>query len=183
MSNRTVAGLRKDCVQRTLRGLLLLGIHGRELRDPLDRLVFFSFGGSSQVSTRRVRDIFAAGIIETGDKQLLIARPDEDESEQGRLWIFPRGEARRDESPEGAMRRMAKADLGIGVDVLVGQPPVPGRVDGKEVEMRYFFCAVIEGEAKAGPYAEIRWIPHAHLCEYDFDDNAQPVADWLKESP
>jgi hypothetical protein len=55
-------------------------------------------------------------------------------------------------------------------------------LDGREVEMRYFFCGVMDGEPRPGPYAEIRWVSKGHLREYEFDAPSKPVVDWLLES-
>lgn len=76
------------------------------------------------------------------------------------------------------MCRIAKRNLDINVEIVVGQPPVLAEVGGEEVELRYFFCSLSVGEAKPGPYAEIQWIPKIHLREYDFDPPSQIVADW-----
>jgi len=77
------------------------------------------------------------------------------------------------------MRRLAKERLGIEVEITIGQPPVLAQIDGRSVEMRYFHCEVTAGEPSSRSYAEIRWIPKAHLREYEFDDVSQPVATWF----
>jgi len=126
------------------------------------------------------RPVYTAGIIERSDSRILIALPSAGEYES-RLWQFPRGPVAANESPEAAMRRVAKEMLGIFVEIVVGQPPLIESVGGRDVELRYFFCAPGTGEAAAGPYAEIRWVVKAHLCEYDFDAASQPVCRWLLE--
>ena len=77
------------------------------------------------------------------------------------------------------MRRIAKEQLGIAVEIVVGQPPLLSEIDGAEAELRYFFCGIAAGEVQPGPYAEIRWVMRAHLREYDFDLESQQVANWL----
>ena len=125
--------------------------------------------------------IYAAGIIERVDNDLLIALPPS-EPDAARLWVFPRGRARDDESPEAAMRRIAQEQLGLTVEVVVGQPPVREAIDGATVEIRYFFCGIIEGVPATGAYAELRWISRAHLREYEFDAASRKVVDWLIEN-
>lgn len=129
---------------------------------------------------RPARPMYAAIILERPDHHHVIVRPavvrDED-----RVWIFPRGRVNVNEAPEAAMRRIAKSDLGISVEVLVGQPPFLVQVNGEEAEMRYFYCAIDEGEPRAGPYEELRWVSKPHLREYDFDGASEPVAQWLLE--
>ena len=123
----------------------------------------------------------AVGIIERHDNHILIVLPSSPD-DQTRLWRFPRGLADIDESPEQAMRSIADEQLGIPVEIVVGQPPVTAMLDGREVEMRCFFCGVADGEPHLGPYAEIRWVTRGHLREYEFDDPSKPVVEWLLES-
>lgn len=77
------------------------------------------------------------------------------------------------------MRRIAPEQLGLFVELVIGQPPLLCDIDGKPSEIRYFFCGVSGGEATPGPYSEIRWVPRAHLREYDFDDPSKAVVEWL----
>ena len=127
------------------------------------------------------RKLFVAGIIERTDNHLLIALSREGSPEE-RRWCFPRGPAAPGESPEAAVRRLADRELGIRLEITVGQPPLIARVGGEEVELRYFFCGVIQGKAIPGAYAELRWVPRHHLREYDFDEPSRPVVDWLLEA-
>jgi len=130
------------------------------------------------MSNKGTRCTLAAGLIERVDHALLIALPSAEKNGQ-RRWIFPRGPVEPGESPEAAMRRLAKDHLGIEIEVVVGQPPVVAIVVGKEVELRYMFCGVITGEPQPGPYAEVRWTPKQQLMEYDFDSASKPVVAWL----
>jgi 8-oxo-dGTP diphosphatase len=124
--------------------------------------------------------IYAAALFERHDDHLLIARP-VTSREDARHWVFPRGRANPGESAEAAMRRFAEADLGVRIEIVVGQPPFIARVGDEDVEMRYFFCGIITGEPRPGPYEEVRWVSKAHLREYDFDAASMPVVEWLLE--
>lgn len=124
---------------------------------------------------------YAVGIVERYDNHLLILVT-ETNPERPRLWQFPRGPIAPEETPEVAMRRIAGDLLGLEVEIVVGQPPVPCWLDGTEVELRVFFCCPIEGEAHTDETVELRWVPKAHLREYDFDAASQPVADWILEN-
>lgn len=130
------------------------------------------------MTPRRPRTILVAAIIERVDNHLLIALP-MDEASAARKWQFPRGLMREKESPEAAMRRIAQEKLGLSVDIVIGQPPLACEVDGQTIEIRYFFCGVMQSETTPGPYAEILWIPKVHLLEYDFDAPSQPVVEWI----
>lgn len=126
------------------------------------------------------RPMYAAAIIERADNHLLIALPTPAAS--ARQWIFPRGQADLKESAEAAMRRIAQEQLGLYVELVIGQPPFLVEVDGRPCEMRYFFCGIAGGNATPGPYSEIRWISRTHLREYEFDNPSKPVVEWLLAS-
>jgi ADP-ribose pyrophosphatase YjhB (NUDIX family) len=132
------------------------------------------------MSLQPTRPRYAAAIIERTDNHVLIALPPE--TEQTRKWTFPRGLADPKESVEAALRRIALEQLGIIVELVIGQPPLLCDIDGRSCEIRYFFCGVSSGDAKPGPYSEIRWVTRAHLREYDFDDPSKAVVEWLLTS-
>ncbi len=124
---------------------------------------------------------YVAAIIERQDNHILIVRSSESTGDDPR-WAFPRGRVKRDESPEAATRRTTREDLGIEVEIVVGQPPLVEEIGGEQVELRYFFCGLISGGEESGPEDAIRWVPKHHLREYEFDAVSQPVADWLLEA-
>ena len=128
--------------------------------------------------SRSRRKSHAAGIIQRHDNHVLIVAPRNDQGPD-RMWQFPRGPVNSGESPEAAMRRVAARQLGLKVKILVGQPPFVCKLGPEKAEIRYFVCSVSSGEAKAGPYAEIRWVLRGQLCEYEFDQASRPVVEWL----
>lgn len=141
------------------------------------------------MSIQQKKPILVAGVVERPENHLLIVLA-KGPNEVTRQWQFPRGDAGGGESPEAAMRRVAREQLGLAIDIVVGQPPLVSRIDGREVELRYFFCGDVTDEANdaapgdmpsACPYAEIHWIPRIHLQEYDFDEPSRPVVEFLLE--
>lgn len=96
--------------------------------------------------------------------------------------MFPRGVANPDESAEAAMRRIAREQLGVFVELVVGQPPLPVHIDSVPSEIRYFFCGIAGGQPHPGPYRRIRWVSKAQLAECELDDSSRTVADWLLSS-
>lgn len=125
------------------------------------------------------RPRFAAAIIERSDNHMLVALPHE--AQDVRKWIFPRGMVERNESPEAAVLRIARVQLNLFVELVVGQPPFLCEIEGQASEVRYFFCGIAGGQASTGPYLEIRWVHKSHLREYDFDEASRPVVEWLLE--
>lgn len=123
------------------------------------------------------RPRFAAAIVERADNHVLIVLPPT--TDGSRKWMFPRGAARTEESAEAAMRRVAYEQLGLTVELVIGQPPIIAVVEGTPVEIRYFFCGIATGDLHLGPYAESRWVSKPHLREYEFEDASKPVVEWL----
>ncbi len=122
-----------------------------------------------------------AAIIERQDNHILIVRASKSTGGDP-LWSFPLGRVRGDESPEAAIRRTTRDDLGMEVEIVVGQPPLAEDIDGERVDLRYFFCGLISGGEEAGPDDALRWVPKHHLQEYEFDAISKPVAAWLLEA-
>lgn len=118
------------------------------------------------------------GLIEGPRNEWLILCPAGDSATE-RHWTFLHGPVRQGESPEAALRRLTSDQLEVKVDIYVGQPPVIITLDGQRVELRCFFCSIVAGNAAAPEGMEIRWIPKAHLEEYQFDALSAPIAAWL----
>jgi len=127
------------------------------------------------------RPLYVAAIIERFDNHMLIAQG-ERRGDGTSLWLFPRGRANPGESAEAAMRRVTLEQLGVEVEVVVGQPPLVEMIDGVAAELRYFFCGIIRGEPAAVDGHELRWVSKPHLREYEFDRPTQVVVNWLLES-
>lgn len=127
-----------------------------------------------------IHPCYAAGIIERFDNAMLI-RCEECGTAETRHWKFPRGPVREGESPEEAMRRIGREQLGVHLEIVVGQPPILVDVNGRRVELRYFFCGIVSGTLDPGPDEPLRWVSRGHLREYDFDEPSRPVVAWLLE--
>jgi hypothetical protein len=84
--------------------------------------------------------------------------------------------------PEAHMRRWAKDTLGVRIEIVVGQPPLPFEWEGTTYELRCFFCGIASGEVERGPYAELRWVSRHHLAEYDFHPAFAEIVGWLREN-
>lgn len=124
--------------------------------------------------------MMAAALIERYDDCLLIVTVDAADAVP-RTWRFPRGSVKPDEFAESALRRVVLEELGVGIEIVVGEPPMLCQIDGVETEVRYFFCGLSTGEPKPGPYAAIEWVTPGKLGDHNFDGPSQPVADWLRE--
>ena len=126
------------------------------------------------------QESYVAAIIERVDNAILIALPP-GQGLQERRWRFPLARKKRAEMPEVAIRRLAKTVLGTELEIVVGQPPIPVLIDGVPSILRYFFCGLLGDEPTPGPYDEVRWVQRGRLIEYEYDETAHAVVDWLVE--
>lgn len=124
--------------------------------------------------------VVSAGIIERFDNRLLVVRSSAAEAACG-PWEFPHGRVQADESPEAAMRRIAQHDLGLRVEIVIGQPPLTQEVDGQSVQLRYFFCGVMSEEAPTERDGRIDWVLTKQLGDHDFAEWCKPLVAWLQE--
>ena len=96
-------------------------------------------------------------------------------------WTFPNGPIQGAEPPEAALRRALRSTLGLSVRVVCSQPPFDHAWDDVVCRWRFFFCDGGGGEVDNKYYSEVRWVPRAALCEYEFDPVSQQVVSWLLE--
>lgn len=124
----------------------------------------------------------SVGVFENSRGEILICRLRSD-TETARLWCFPRTAIQPAETPEAAVRRAAR-ELGLNVKIHTAQPPVSRKTPEGHKVYRYHFCdAASDPEScRVGPdseYAEARWIPKAHLREYDFAGQDADAVEWM----
>ena len=136
--------------------------------------------GNKMALYRGKKVTVSAGIIEGAVGRMLICREQDTGGESN--WMFPRFEVPKGDSPEAVLRRGVKRELGIDIEVVIGQPPIEERQGERSIIWRYFVCDAITSDVRTDPYTEVRWIERGHLCEYDFDDHTQPIVDWLMEA-
>lgn len=125
----------------------------------------------------KVPQMDARAIIERVNDVLLV-RTREDAPYPG-VWTFPGGPVEPGDSPEIALRSHLRQKLGVQVELFVGQPPFLFEVQGTMVTFRYYMCAILAGEPHPKFWPEYIWVPRARLSEFDFEPQAQQVADWL----
>jgi 8-oxo-dGTP diphosphatase len=110
-----------------------------------------------------------AAVIERDGRILIARRPRA--SHQGGLWEFPGGKPKAGETPEAALRREIREELGAAI--TVGEPieTVEWAYPDKRVRLSFYRCAV-EGEPRPLEGQEIVWVAPGELHRYDF-----PAAD------
>ena len=109
--------------------------------------------------------VVAALIVREG--RLLIARRPEGRHMAGR-WEFPGGKLEKGESPEDAVEREIREELGL--DVRAGRiyQAIAYSYPEKDVLLLFYAAVVVSGEPRPIEEAEIRWVTVAELDGYAF---------------
>ena len=111
--------------------------------------------------------VVACALIDADNRVLLAQRP-EGKTLAG-LWEFPGGKVEPDETPEAAVVRELREELGIHAQV----GPEIGRYEfqyqGRWPIMLMFYRVVeFSGEPKNLDFEQILWVPREKLADYDF---------------
>ena len=119
-----------------------------------------------------------AAVIERSDRRLLIGQRRRSDTSPLK-WEFPGGKVERGETPEAALARELKEELGATLQKCI---PI-GRVlhkyaeTAEQLEILFFAAAISESELTPRPFEKVEWVLPKELGNYDFlAANAQLVA-------
>ncbi len=110
-----------------------------------------------------------AAVIERGDRRLLIGQRRQTDTSPLK-WEFPGGKVEEGETPEAALARELKEELGATLRKCV---PI-GRVVHKyaetpeELEILFFAVDISEAELIPRSFEKIAWVLPKELGDYDF---------------
>jgi len=98
----------------------------------------------------------------------------------GGLWEFPGGKCEPGESLEDCLRRELREELGIEITT-----PVPFRVTRHEypektVELHFFRCSILDGQAQALDCEDLCWVIPEQLTKFEFPPADQPLIQALQ---
>lgn len=115
------------------------------------------------------------------DGKVLVCRRGEGKSLAG-LWEFPGGKVEADESPEQALVREMREELGIGIEVREPRPAVDWTYGETTLRLLPFVCRILSGEPRALEHAELRWCEMAEFSQLEWAPADVPVwRDYLLE--
>lgn len=110
-----------------------------------------------------------AAVVERNDRRLLIGQRRRGDTSPLK-WEFPGGKVEKGETPEAALARELKEELGAS---LYKSTPI-GRVVHKyaetpeELEIIFFAAVISEDELVPRTFERIAWVLPKELGEYDF---------------
>ena len=120
-----------------------------------------------------------AAVIEREDRRLLIGQRRRTDSSPLK-WEFPGGKARDGESPETALARELREELGVTLTKCVEIGRVRHRYPNlaEELEIRFYAAAFAEKEIMPRCFEQVAWVLPRELGEYDFlAANARLIAE------
>lgn len=120
----------------------------------------------------------AAALIEEDGRLLLAQRPDG--KHLAGLWEFPGGKREPDETFEACLARELREELGIEVAVGEEAHRVRHAYADRTVEIRFFRCRRLAGDARPLEVAAVAWVRPADLAAYAFPPADAEVVEWLK---
>jgi 8-oxo-dGTP diphosphatase len=110
-----------------------------------------------------------AAVIERADRRILIGQRRRSDSSPLK-WEFPGGKVRPGESPEGALARELREELGATLrrsrEIACVRHSYPDRLD--EFEIRFFAAEIAEEQIVPRVFERVAWALPKELGDYDF---------------
>lgn len=119
-----------------------------------------------------------AAVIERADRRLLIGQRRRHDSSPLK-WEFPGGKVEREETPEQALARELREELGA----TLLRSAVIARTDDQypdreTLTITFFAAEIVSMEIRPGPFESVAWVLPKELGEYDFlPANARLIAE------
>ena len=131
--------------------------------------------------TKPILLVVAAALVDRDNRVLLAQRP------QGKtlagLWEFPGGKLNVNETPEQALVRELKEELGIGVclECLAPFTFASHTYETFHLLMPLYVCRNWEGEITPREGQVLKWVRPNALTDYPMPPADVPLIPWLKD--
>jgi 8-oxo-dGTP diphosphatase len=126
--------------------------------------------------------LVAACALVDRDGRVLLARRPEGRPLAG-LWEFPGGKLNDGETPEAALIRELREELGVNTDASCLAPIAFASYDSGDFHllMPLFVCRKWSGQAKPHEHQELRWVKPSELLEFEMPQADRPLAAQLRD--
>ena len=110
-----------------------------------------------------------AAVIERNDRRLLIGQRRKNDTSPLK-WEFPGGKVNHGETPEEALARELREELGVALvkSVELGRVRHQYAETPEELEIRFFAAAIAELEIAPLTFEKTAWVLPKELGDYDF---------------
>jgi 8-oxo-dGTP diphosphatase len=144
----------------------------------------FGHAGSGQVDSAGTKPLLlvAACALIDSDGRVLLARRPEGKKMAG-LWEFPGGKLNPGETPEAALIRELKEELGIDVSAACLAPFAfaSHAYDQFHLLMPLYLCRRWKGTMRAREGQTLSWVRPAKLTDYDMPPADKPLIPMLRD--
>jgi 8-oxo-dGTP diphosphatase len=126
--------------------------------------------------------LVAACALVDGDGRVLIGQRPQGKALAG-LWEFPGGKVESGETPEGALIRELKEELGIDVNKACLAPFVfaSHTYEDMHLLMPLFLCRRWDGFVQPLEHAALAWVRPEHMGEYPMPPADAPLVSYLRD--
>lgn len=137
---------------------------------------------SGQHATARPILLVAAVALVDSDNRILIAERPADKPMAG-LWEFPGGKVQDGESPEQALVRELKEELGIDVclECLAPFNFASHAYEAFHLLMPLYLCRNWTGELTPREGQKLKWVRASRLADYPMPAADLPLIPWLRD--
>jgi len=127
--------------------------------------------------------VVCAVIIDPEGRMLLAQRPAH--KHLPLKWEFPGGKVEPAESPEAALIREIREELGCSITITRALPPFTHAYPAVVIKMLPFLCVLTADSAAPHPHEHValRWVPPAELGTFDLAAADLPVVAALTARP
>ena len=110
-----------------------------------------------------------AAVIERSDRRLLIGQRRRGDTSPLK-WEFPGGKVEQGETPEAALARELKEELGATLQkcVPIGRVVHKYAETSEQMEILFFATAISEAEITPRTFERVEWVLPKELGDYDF---------------
>ena len=93
----------------------------------------------------------------------------------GDRWEFPGGKIEANETPEQAIEREIKEELGVAVNAIKRLTANHHAYPEFTISLLPIICEITQGEPVAIEHAEIRWVASEQLLDLDWSEADKPI--------
>ena len=125
--------------------------------------------------------VAAVALIDTANRVLIAQRP-EGKSMAG-LWEFPGGKVEHGETPEQALVREVREELGIEICLTCLAPFnfASHAYESFHLMMPLYICRTWDGEITPREGQNVEWVRALHLSRYPMPPADLPLIPWLRD--